>query len=98
MIRIVCCSTLLLFATSTLAANPAIDECAAPNKLQVLGSGGATPAGNRALGSYVIWIDGKARILVDLGTGAALRWADSGARMNDLDVVLLSQLTADYTN
>jgi len=35
-----------------------------------------------------VWIDGKARVLVDAGGGSALRFGESGAQMVDLDVIL----------
>ena len=40
-------------------------------RVQVLGSGGPELVGGRASSSYLVWIDGKARALVDLGGGAA---------------------------
>lgn len=65
--------------------------------VQVLGSGGPQLDGGRASSSYLIWIDGKARVLVDVGTGSTLRFRQSGARVADLDVVLLSHLHVDHT-
>lgn len=66
-------------------------------QLQVLGSGGAELSPNRAGSSYLIWIDGRARVLVDIGHGAAMRFAQSGARIDDLDVVLLTHVHVDHT-
>jgi len=66
--------------------------------LQVLGSGGPELEHNRASSSYVIWNDGKARILIDMGAGSALRFKQSGASINDLDVLLLSHLHVDHSN
>jgi ribonuclease BN (tRNA processing enzyme) len=66
-------------------------------ELQVLGSGGPEMQDKRASSSYLIWRDGKARVLVDAGGGAALRFGESGARMEDLDVVLISHLHVDHT-
>jgi len=66
-------------------------------QLQVLGSGGPELAGGRAASSYLVWIDGKARALVDFGPGAALRFAQSGARASDLDVVLFTRVHAGHT-
>src|SRR6516225_4474688 len=55
--------------------------------LQVLGSGGPELQDKRASSSYLIWEDGKARVLVDAGGGSALRFGESGARMSDLDAM-----------
>ncbi len=66
-------------------------------QVQVLGSGGPEVRDKRASSSYLIWLDGKARVLVDAGAGAALRFGESGARFSDLDVVLLSHLHVDHS-
>jgi len=65
--------------------------------VQVLGSGGPELAGGRASSSYLVWIDGKARALVDLGGGAMLRFGETGARIADLDVILLTHLHVDHS-
>lgn len=66
-------------------------------ELQVLGSGGPEVQDKRASSSYLIWRDGKARVLIDAGGGAALRFGESGARIEDLKVILLSHLHVDHT-
>ncbi|MBI3546296.1 MAG: MBL fold metallo-hydrolase [Gammaproteobacteria bacterium] len=66
--------------------------------VQVLGSGGPELADKRASSSYLIWIDGKARVLVDAGGGAALRFSEAGATVSDLDVILFSHLHVDHAN
>src|SRR5579863_1123002 len=66
-------------------------------ELRVLGSGGPEMQDKRASSSYLIWKDGKARVLVDAGGGAALRFGESGAQMQDLDVILISHLHVDHT-
>ena len=65
--------------------------------VQVLGSGGPELQTKRASSSYLVWIDGKARVLVDAGGGSALRFGESGAQMADLDVILFTHLHADHT-
>ena len=65
-------------------------------ELQVLGSGGPEMQTGRASTSYLVWRDGKARVLVDAGGGSALRFGQSGAEMRDLDVVLLTHLHIDH--
>ena len=66
-------------------------------QLQILGSGGAELSPNRAGSGYLIWIEGRARALVDIGHGSAMRYAQTGARIDDLDVVLLTHMHADHT-
>lgn len=66
--------------------------------LQVLGSGGPELAAKRAGSGVLVWIDGSARVLVDAGGGVALRYAESGAQLRDLDVLLLTRLHADHTS
>jgi ribonuclease BN (tRNA processing enzyme) len=64
----------------------------------VLGSGGpiATAEG-RASAGYLVFTDGRARILMDVGGGTYQRLAQSGTNVKDLDIVLLSHLHADHT-
>ena len=66
-------------------------------RVQVLGSGGPELVGGRASSSYLVWIDGKARALVDLGGGAALRFGETGAAIADLDVILFTHLHVDHS-
>jgi len=65
--------------------------------LQVLGSGGPEIDDGRASSGYLIWKNGKALILVDMGGGSLLRYEQSGAQLNDLDVILLSHLHVDHS-
>jgi ribonuclease BN (tRNA processing enzyme) len=65
--------------------------------LQVLGSGGPELQDKRASSSYLIWEDGKARVLVDAGGGSALRFGESGARMSDLDAMFFSHFHVDHS-
>jgi len=65
--------------------------------LQVLGSGGPEMNDKRASSSYLIWIDGKSRILIDFGSGASLRFEESDANIEELDMILLTHLHIDHT-
>lgn len=68
--------------------------------LQVLGSGGpiAESVGEtgRAATSYLLWIDGEPRVLIDAGSGSFLRFAQAGGRLATLDAILLTHLHADH--
>lgn len=65
--------------------------------LQVLGSGGPESGDKRASSAYLIWIDGKSKILIDFGGGASLRFEEVGANIEDLNVILLTHLHVDHT-
>ncbi len=58
--------------------------------LQVLGSGGPLNGGGRASTSYLLWLKGRPSLIVDLGEGAAVNFARTGANLNDVDAILLS--------
>lgn len=81
---------ILLLSPLLLLAQPKIT-------LQVLGSGGPESGDKRASSGYLIWINGKSRILIDFGGGASLRFEEAGARIKDLDVILLTHLHVDHT-
>ncbi|MEM7220469.1 MAG: MBL fold metallo-hydrolase [Pseudomonadota bacterium] len=65
--------------------------------IQILGSGGGELDDRRAGASYLLWIDGKARLLVDASPGAANQVDLAGGRLADIDAVLLTQLHASHT-
>lgn len=65
-------------------------------ELAVLGSGGPSSVG-RAASSYAIFVDGIARILVDVGPGAFVRLGEMGIDLRRLDTVLLTHLHADHS-
>ena len=65
--------------------------------VQVLGSGGPELQDKRASTSYLIWEDGRARVMVDAGGGSALRFGESGAQMSQVDVFLFSHFHIDHS-
>lgn len=72
--------------------------CRAPGVwLQVLGSGGPELASGRASSGYLLWHDGVARVLVDVGGGVALRFNQAGARFEELDLIALTHLHVDHS-
>ena len=77
-------------ATSKLAKGGACQT--ASLALQVLGSGGPEFDDQRASSSYLIWQNGKARVLIDIGGGAALRFEQSGANIEDLSAIVFTHL------
>ena len=63
--------------------------------LEVLGSGGPELDG-RASTSYLLWIDNKARLIVDMGSGSMLRFEEEHAKLEDLEAVVLTHLHIDH--
>ena len=51
--------------------------------VEILGSGGPEIDG-RASASYLIWIDKEAKVLIDTGSGAMLRFEQSSAKLETL--------------
>ncbi len=79
------------------ASGAEIDRCGVDGvALQVLGSGGPELQDKRASSSYLVWWNGHARVLVDIGGGAALRFGQSGADVTGLDVILLTHIHVDH--
>ena len=64
--------------------------------IQVLGSGGPIADDARASSAYVVWHEGRARVLVDAGGGTFVRFAESGAKLTDLKAILLTHLHVDH--
>lgn len=90
--------SLIVIAASGVSATTAAD-CPVQDgiTLQVLGSGGPIADDGRAGSSYIVWVDGRSRVLIDAGSGAFLRFAESGADFADLDFVGLSHFHVDHT-
>lgn len=65
--------------------------------MQVLGSGGPIADDGRASSAYLVWVDGKSRVLIDAGGGTFLRFAEAKADFRDLDFVGLSHFHADHS-
>ena len=88
---------LILAASANLC--PAIAQTCGAHGVaaQVLGSGGPELQDKRASSSYLVWEDGRSRVLVDAGGGSALRFGQSGATMSMLDVILFSHFHVDHS-
>lgn len=88
----------LLFTTQFLSA-AAPQACEKQGAwLQVLGSGGPELDDGRASTSYLIWLDGQARLLVDAGAGSHQNFEKSGADFNTLSAIVFSHLHIDHSN
>ena len=91
-----------LFSTAFADKKFAVDKVDGDFSIMVLGSGGPIPTSEgRASAGYLIFIDGKPKILMDAGGGTYQRLAASGVSndgegIKDLDIVLLSHLHIDH--
>jgi ribonuclease BN (tRNA processing enzyme) len=86
------------FLSCALLPSAAAQTCGSQGvAVQVLGSGGPELQDKRASSSYLVWLDGRARALVDAGGGSALRFGESGAQMSQLDVILFSHFHVDHS-
>lgn len=64
--------------------------------VQVLGSGGPFAGTERASSSYLVWVEGRARVMVDVGGGSFVRFGEAGARLSDLRLLAISHLHPDH--
>jgi ribonuclease BN (tRNA processing enzyme) len=69
-----------------------------PVAVQILGSGGPAINRDRASTSYLLWIGTQAKILVDMGGGAFLRFGQAEAKLSDLSLVAISHLHPDHVS
>ena len=53
---------------------------------------------DRASTSYLLWIDAHAKILIDMGGGAFLRFGQAQAKLNDLSLVAISHFHPDHVS
>src|ERR1700741_288592 len=84
----------LLVTTSAMA-----QSCTGnPVAVQVLGSGAPGFVKDRANTSYLLWVGNQARILVDAGGGAYVRFGQAQAKFSDLSMILVSHLHPDHSS
>lgn len=84
---------LLLSAVSVMAGTCQQDRL----EVQVLGSGGPELDDGRASTSYLLWLDGRARALVDLGPGSSVNFGQAGAKLEDVSIIMLTHLHVDHS-
>ena len=85
---------LLIFSLAPLT--PAQTCSGQPVAVQILGSGGPWIKADRASTSYLLWVEDHARILVDMGGGAFLRFGQAQAQLRDLAMMAVSHLHPDH--
>tara|TARA_A100001037_G_scaffold297688_1_gene320085 strand:+ start:875 stop:1831 length:957 start_codon:yes stop_codon:yes gene_type:complete len=65
--------------------------------IQILGAGSSELDDGQASASYLIWLDGMAKIIVDPTSGGTIRFDESQANMTTVEAIALSQLTPHHT-
>lgn len=66
-------------------------------KLQVLGSGGPELSDGRVSSSHLLWVNDKAAVLIDAGSGSAQQFEQAKAQLSDLQAILLTHLHVDHS-
>ena len=91
---------LILTITVVLQSGGAAQELcnAVPLGVQVLGSGGPFTSTSRASSGYLVWREGRAVVMVDVGGGTAVRFGEAGARLADLSLLAISHLHPDHVS
>jgi ribonuclease BN (tRNA processing enzyme) len=100
MIRFVIAGLLgFLFSISSNTSTVFAQSCDSSSvAVQILGSGGPRLNPFRASSSYLLWLDGHARILIDVGGGAHQRFGQSQGKIEDLWMIGISHLHPDHVS
>ena len=69
-----------------------------PVAVQILGSGGPRMTNDRASAGTLVWLNGKATIMVDAGGGSYRRFGETGARPDDLSLMAFTHLHPDHVS
>src|SRR6516162_338250 len=93
-------SLIVGLGVTLMASSDALAQSCAGNPIavQVLGSGAPGFVKDRANTSYLLWIGNQAKILVDAGGGAYVRFGQAGAKFPDLSMILVSHLHPDHAS
>ena len=83
---------LLNFSQSVLSAAEQKQDVS----VQIIGSGGPHINDGKASISYLIWVDGKAKVMIDAGGGSSLNFERSGANFLDIDAMLFTHFHEDH--
>src|SRR5216684_3622129 len=99
MIRLVIICLLGLLSITLGSSGASAQSCSAdPVAVQILGSGGPRLNPFRSSSSYLLWLNGQARILVDMCGGAHHRFGQSQAKLEDLWMIGISHLHPDHVS
>lgn len=85
------------FSTQSNAATRESKQCGDEGVwIQILGAGGPELTDEQGAASYLVWIDNKARLLIDPAPGSSTRFDEAGADYADLDALVFTHLHADH--
>jgi len=85
-----------IFLPATVMAK---STCESPRvKLQMLGTAGPELWNDQASTGYLLWLDGKARVVIDAGAGTVQNFERAGAKYSDVDVFLFSHFHIDHSS
>jgi ribonuclease BN (tRNA processing enzyme) len=90
----------LVFFSSTFATSSQVSPTTCQSqrvKLQMLGTRGPELLDGQASTSYLIWLDNKARVIVDAGPGSLQRFKQSKANFRDVDMMLFTHFHVDHS-
>lgn len=89
----------MLLPSIALATPPPSQQCPTDGLfLQVLGAGGPELSTGKVSTSYLLWDDGMAKLLLDAGAGTAFHFNQTGAKVVDLDAILISHMHVDHVS
>ncbi len=92
------CRLLVLALLLPFAPVAAVAGCPGEGlAVQVLGSTGPEILADRAAAGYVLWLQGRPRVLVDAGNGTARNFIRAGGEFARVDLILLTHLHVDHT-
>ncbi len=92
-------SGLVLSLAAVFPAQAQEDELCGDNGvwLQILGAGGPEIDDGQGGPSYLLWLDGKARVLIDTAPGSSVAFDRAKADFTDLEVIAFTHLHVDHT-
>ncbi|HCY04870.1 MAG TPA: hypothetical protein DHU16_05410 [Gammaproteobacteria bacterium] len=89
----------LFFLSCLVAAAPAVaDSAHCGNEgiwIEILGAGSGELSDGQGPPSFLVWQDNVARLIIDTGSGSSVGFDRSGANINDIEAIVLSQLHPD---
>ncbi len=76
---------------------PVLAACSSTGlQIQVLGSGGPGASGGRASSAYLLWLNGQSKVLLDAGGGSKSMFHQSGASLDDIELIAMSHFHPDH--